>query len=86
MNGFGPWIAQASVLTNEKLVSVLQSKFQLKSHLEAIKKYLLMGQGEFIQCLMDLMNTELNKPANSIYKHHLLGLLEGAIRSSNVQF
>ena len=32
---------------------------------------------------MDLLGAELNKPANSIYKHNLVGLLESAIRSSN---
>jgi gamma-tubulin complex component 3 len=35
---------------------------------------------------MDLISNELNKPANQLYKHSLLGILESAVRSSNAQF
>lgn len=45
-----------------------------------------MGQGEFIHTLMEILSSELNKPANAIYKNNLIGLLETAVRNSNAQY
>jgi len=45
-----------------------------------------MGQGDFMQYLMDLLAEELGEPASKIYKHTLMGFLETAIRSSNAQY
>lgn len=38
-------------------------KHKFFDHCQAIRKYLLLGQGDFIQYLMDLVSMELNKPA-----------------------
>lgn len=83
---FKAWVEIASQKTNKQLMVVLQDKFHLHSHLKSIKQYLLMGQGEFIHTLMDILSSELNKPANAIYKNNLVGLLETAVRSSNAQY
>lgn len=45
-----------------------------------------MGQGDFMQYLMDLLADELSNHASQIYRHTLLGYLETAIRSSNAQY
>ena len=45
-----------------------------------------MGQGDFMQNLMDLLADELGEPASKIYRHTLMGFLETAIRSSNAQY
>lgn len=45
-----------------------------------------MGQGDFMQYLMDLLAEELGEPASKIYRHTLMGFLETAIRSSNAQY
>lgn len=86
INEFKDWVTQATAITSKKLVDVIFQKYRLKDHCESIKKYILFGQGDFIQALMDLLNTELGKPATSIYRHNLLSVLETAIRSSNAQF
>lgn len=39
-----------------------------------------------MEYLMDLLADELNKPADSIYKHTMRAFLDTAIRSSNAQF
>jgi gamma-tubulin complex component 3 len=85
-NEFKEWISKATEITSQKLVSVLFVKFKFIQHCEAIKKYLLLGQGDFVQCLMDHVSSELSKPAYSIFKHYLVGTLETAIRASNAQF
>jgi hypothetical protein len=47
---------------------------------------MLLGQGDFIQHLLELIGTDLNKPTHSIARPTLLGILESAIRSSNAQY
>ena len=46
----------------------------------------MLGQGDFIQQLMDLLVGELSKDANSQYLHNLNGILETAIRATNAQY
>ena len=38
---------------SQHLLSVLIEKYHLMDHLQALKRYLLLGQGDFVQCLMD---------------------------------
>ena len=51
-----------------------------------LNKYLLLGQGDMIQSLMESLFEELDKPANLIFKHNLQSNLESAIRASNAQY
>ena len=80
------WVNHAYKITNKALIDILFSKFQFRGHCESIRKYLLMGQGDFMQNLMDLLADELGEPASKIYRHTLMGFLETAIRSSNAQY
>ncbi|KAF2766362.1 spc98 like protein [Teratosphaeria nubilosa] len=68
------------------LIHLLENKFALFSHLQALKKYLLLGQGDFIALLMESLASNLDRPANSQYRHTLTAQLEHAIRNSNAQF
>ncbi len=71
---------------NSEVVCVLSKKFKLYDNLKSINRYLLLGQGDMMQYLMDLLFNELKKPATQIYKHNLLNILETAIRASNAQY
>jgi gamma-tubulin complex component 3 len=71
---------------NKELVEIIFKKFKLFENLNSINRYLLLGQGDMMQYLMDLLFTELNKNSSQIYKHNLLNILETAIRASNAQF
>ncbi|KYG43565.1 hypothetical protein M433DRAFT_156562 [Acidomyces richmondensis BFW] len=68
------------------LMRLMETKFSLFSHLSALKKYLLLGQGDFIALLMESLASNLDRPANSQYRHTLTAQLEHAIRNSNAQF
>lgn len=68
-----------------RLLDLMESKFALFTHLQALKKYLLLGQGDFISLLMESLATHLELPANSQYRHTLTAQLEHAIRNSNAQ-
>mmetsp|Transcript_38671 Transcript_38671/g.37022 ORF Transcript_38671/g.37022 Transcript_38671/m.37022 type:complete len:328 (-) Transcript_38671:387-1370(-) len=80
------WVDHAFKVTNEQLLKILHHKYKLEGHFMSIRKYLLMGQGDFMQALMDLLAEELNNSASNIYKHTLMGYLETAKRSSNAQY
>nr|OQO29970.1 hypothetical protein B0A51_02561 [Rachicladosporium sp. CCFEE 5018] len=68
-----------------RLLSLMETKFALFTHLTALKKYLLLGQGDFIALLMESLADNLDQPANSQYRHTLTAQLEHAIRNSNAQ-
>lgn len=72
--------------TDTKLLHMMNTSFNLNVHLLALKKFMLLGQGDFVTCLMDSVGPELKKRANQLYRHNLTGMLEVALRSSNAQF
>ena len=80
------WVEHAYSVTNKQLLHFLFKKFRFLEHCDSIRKYLLLGQGDFLQYLMDLLANELQKPAYQLYKHTLLGFLETANRASNAQY
>ena len=72
--------------TSSRLLQIMFERYKLQEHLHALKRYLMLGQGDFIQHLMDLVGPELQKPAGETYRHTLLSMLDGALRSSNAQY
>ena len=70
-------------LINEEIVKIILEKFKFKSNLESINKYLLLGQGDMMQTLIESLFDELDKPANTILKHNLETYLNSAIKASN---
>ncbi|KAL8918293.1 MAG: hypothetical protein Q9208_007461 [Pyrenodesmia sp. 3 TL-2023] len=79
-------IDRAYKATMARLIDLMDNKFQLFEHLRALKKYLLLGQGDFIALLMESLSSNLDRPAGSQYRHTLTAQLEHAIRGSNAQF
>lgn len=41
--------------TSRHLLDVLSQKYSLLDHMQAMRRYLLLGQGDFIRHLMDLL-------------------------------
>ncbi|KAL5002417.1 Spc98 family-domain-containing protein [Aspergillus recurvatus] len=79
-------IDEAYKTTMARLIYLMDDKFKLFDHLHALKKYLLLGQGDFIALLMESLASNLDRPANSQYRHTLTAQLEHAIRASNAQY
>ncbi|KAL9029000.1 MAG: hypothetical protein Q9196_002708 [Gyalolechia fulgens] len=79
-------IDKAYQTTMTRLIDLMDNKFQLFEHLRALKKYLLLGQGDFIALLMESLSANLDRPAGSQYRHTLTAQLEHAIRGSNAQY
>ncbi|KAL8215285.1 hypothetical protein R6Q57_004734 [Mikania cordata] len=79
-------VTEAAKRIDKHLMDVVYNQYRFKEHCLAIKRYLLLGQGDFVQYLMDIVGPELSEPANTISSFKLAGLLESAIRSSNAQY
>jgi gamma-tubulin complex component 3 len=71
---------------DENLKSLLVEDYHLFEHIKALKKFMLLGQGDFFGCLFDLFGPELSKSADRLFRQNLNHLLDGALRSSNAQF
>lgn len=67
---------------NARLVKLMLEKYHLMHHIEAIRKYLFLGQGDLIQALMESLEPELSLPVGKQYRHNLLPIVDGAIRAS----
>ena len=51
--------------------------------MEAIRRYLLLGQGDFTQYLMDILKPQLARPAHQLHRHALRVILDQAIRATS---
>jgi gamma-tubulin complex component 3 len=80
------WIDEAYKTTMKRLIDLMASKFHLFEHLQALKNYILLGQGDFIALLMESLAANLDRPAGAQYRHTLTAQLEHAIRGSNAQY
>lgn len=80
------WIDEAYKTTMKRLMDLMSNKFQLFDHLQALKNYILLGQGDFIALLMESLAANLDRPAGAQYRHTLTAQLEHAIRGSNAQY
>ena len=54
-NAFRGKIDAAYFETSKYLLDVLNRKYSLLDHMQAVRRYLLLGQGDFIRHLMDLL-------------------------------
>ena len=82
----GASIDEAYKTTMARLIHLMSEKFKLFDHLDALKKYLLLGQGDFVALLMESLSSNLDRPAGSQYRHTLTAQLDHAIRGSNAQY
>lgn len=79
-------VYRLSASIDAQLLNLVMSRFYVQTHLLALKKFMLLGQGDFVTCLMDGVGPELKRRANQLFRHNLTGILEGALRASNAQF
>jgi gamma-tubulin complex component 3 len=80
------WIDEAYKTTMQRLMHLMSSRFHLFDHLQALKSYILLGQGDFIALLMESLAANLDRPAGAQYRHTLTAQLEHAVRGSNAQY
>ncbi len=81
-------LQRAVLPANIHVMRLVVNKAQLGTHLQALKSFILLGAGDFVSQLMSEMQPLLDRPAAEVAgsTHHLLGVLESAVRSSNAQY
>ncbi|KAJ2452656.1 hypothetical protein EV183_002807 [Coemansia sp. RSA 2336] len=80
------FVYRSSTMVNERLMSVLRDKFDLMGHIEAIRRYLLLEQGDFALALMEVLDNQMELSGRTVMAHDLSAALSSAIRSSNAQY
>lgn len=79
-------VEHAALQTNRHLVSLMMNQYALGEHCLALRRFLLLGQGDFVESLIDLAKPELCKDTKEVHRHQLMGIVDMAIRQSNAQF
>ncbi|XP_076030777.1 gamma-tubulin complex component 3 homolog isoform X2 [Oratosquilla oratoria] len=72
--------------TSRHVLDEILQQHKLVQHLRAMRRYLLLGQGDFIHYLMEVLEPVLCKPASNLLPHNLSSMLETAIAASNAQY
>jgi gamma-tubulin complex component 3 len=83
ISGLERSIDAAYEVASQRLFEVFLDKFHLLSHLRALKNFLLLGHGDFVDTLMDSLGPTLSKPANTLSRHILTATLESAVRATS---
>jgi gamma-tubulin complex component 3 len=83
---FRKLLHRAFIETSSKAMKILFEDHKLLEHLTGLRQFLLLGQGDFIRHLMDLLVPELWKPCHRLQTHALNSLLSQAIQATNAQF
>jgi gamma-tubulin complex component 3 len=73
------------VNTSKMLLDNVMGPHRLQEHLKAMKNYLLLGKGDFINVLMENMKDELDRPARDIYQHDLFSIMAASVRSTTAE-
>jgi len=83
-------LSSATKLVHSHILRTLKEENHLMQHLLAMKQFLLLGQGDFFSALMEGLYNEFKSSTESsgvkgIYKHSILSIVEGALRSTNAK-
>jgi len=71
---------------SQLVLETLKTQFKLFDNFHGLRRYMLMGQGDFYRYLIQLLEPELNKNVDQVYQHTLVSILDTAVRSTNCQF
>eukprot|EP00871_Galdieria_phlegrea_P003551 jgi/Galph1/4197/GphlegSOOS_G2851.1 len=77
------FVKAACEISSSRLKYLFFEKFMLKAHCVALRNLILLGQGDFVQNLLDSLSADLNESSSNLYRNNLLGTLDAALRSSS---
>lgn len=86
MDHFARAVAAAVRSSGRHLMDLMINTFHIMDHAYGIRQYLLLGQGDFAQNLIDSLANDLSRPAAMLFRHNLVPFLDAAIRASNAQY
>ncbi|VVC44645.1 Hypothetical protein CINCED_3A003530 [Cinara cedri] len=79
-------INEACTESSTVVLDILKDKFKLFLHFEGLRRYMLLGQGDFVTSLLEILQPHLDKPSGTLGPHIFRQFLDTAVRSSNAQF
>ena len=82
---FQNWAQNIKQESDLALRRTVVEKFQFMDHFKMIKNYLLLGQGDFMNTLMENLQTELSQTASKIFKHNIALIIESTKTSTSAQ-
>nr|XP_016937850.2 gamma-tubulin complex component 3-like [Drosophila suzukii] len=71
--------------TSKHVLDIMVGHHKLLDHLQAMRRYMLLGQGDFVSILIENMKDELERNGADIYAHDLSSMLDAALRCTNAQ-
>ncbi|KAH8387524.1 hypothetical protein KR093_007621, partial [Drosophila rubida] len=72
--------------TSKHVLDIMVGPHKLLVHLQAMRRYLLLGQGDFVTIFIENIKDELVKLGTDIYSHELSAMLDAALRGTNAQY
>ncbi|KAF0992110.1 hypothetical protein HZS_426, partial [Henneguya salminicola] len=79
-------VDQIDSTISKHVLKILFEDYKLLIHLDAMFRYLMLAQGDFIRHLMELLKPYLSNSADSLHLNNMTSILESAINSTNAQF
>ena len=70
-------------LSSKKLKDQLMNSYHLKETFLCLKWFLMLGKGDFVQKLIGNLEESLQRPADEMYHHNIIGLLDSALKASS---
>ncbi|XP_050527568.1 gamma-tubulin complex component 3-like [Daktulosphaira vitifoliae] len=78
-------INKACTESSTMVLDILKEKFKLFLHFEGLRRYMLLGQGDFVTTLLEILQPHLDKPSGSHGSLMFQNFLDTAVRMSNAQ-
>ncbi|KAL6744735.1 Spc98 family-domain-containing protein [Haematococcus lacustris] len=79
-------VSAASLTVDKRLLGVLLEQHGFAKHCDALRRYLLLGQGDFVQALMDALTRELDQEAGRVSEMQLAHGLRTALAASCAKY
>eukprot|EP00210_Caulerpa_lentillifera_P002528 g2425.t1 len=76
-------VEEASSRVDQRLMHIMTKKHHLPLHFKAMRRYILLGQGDFVHSLLDCLRGELDKEMSKVSEVAVMGGIRSAIHSSN---
>ncbi|KAH8387633.1 hypothetical protein KR093_008318 [Drosophila rubida] len=69
--------------TSKQVLDIMVGPHKLLVHLQGMRRYLLLGQGDFVNIFIEKIKNELDKLGSDVYSHDLSAMLDAALRGAN---
>ncbi|KAF1744514.1 hypothetical protein MXB_5664 [Myxobolus squamalis] len=86
INNLSDVVSEIDSTISKHVLKLLFENYKLFVHIDAMYRYLMLAQGDFIRHLMELLKPYLSSSAEHLHLNNMTSILESAINSTNAQF